>query len=325
MESVFYGALWSFGVVIALGPLTIPLLHRLKFGQVIREDGPASHQAKTGTPTMGGLMMLVGITTAVGLIYPTSPVVWLMLLVTLACGGLGFADDYIKVVLKRNLGLRAKQKLWGQIVIALFFSFAVTHWMSRGTELWIPGLDLRWDAGFMFHGLVFFIIIATTNAVNLTDGLDGLAAGTSAVAMAIYAGVAWLLGQPEVAGFFAIVTGAALAFLVFNRHPAKIFMGDTGSLALGGALAAGAVLTRTELLLPLIGAIFVAEALSVILQVISFKTTGRRIFRMSPLHHHFELGGWSETKVVGVFWLTGLVFGLSGLGLILLSILGGLK
>lgn len=325
MESVLYGALVSFGVVVALGPLMIPLLHRLKFGQVVREDGPAAHKSKTGTPTMGGLMMLAGISAAALLLYRDSPVVWLMLLVTLACGGIGFVDDYIKVVLKRNLGLRAKQKLLGQIVIALFFSFVVTQWMGRGTELWIPVLDLRWDAGVLFHVLVFFIIVGTTNAVNLTDGLDGLAAGTSAVAMSIYAGVAWFLGQAEVAGFFAMVTGASLAFLVFNRHPAKIFMGDTGSLALGGALAAGAVLTRTELVLPLIGAIFVAEALSVIIQVISFKTTGRRVFRMSPIHHHFELGGWSETKVVGVFWLTGLIFGLLGLGLILSSTIGGIK
>lgn len=274
---------------------------------------------------MGGLMMLAGISLATVLLYWNSPVVWLMLFVTLACGGIGFIDDYIKVVLKRNLGLRAKQKLFGQIVIALFFSIAVTQWMGRGTELWIPGFDFRWEAGALFHGLVFFIIVGTTNAVNLTDGLDGLAAGTSVVAMTIYAGVAWFLGQAEVAGFFAMVSGASLAFLVFNRHPAKVFMGDTGSLALGGALAAGAVLTRTELVLPLIGVIFVAEALSVIIQVISFKTTGRRVFRMSPLHHHFELGGWSETKVVGIFWLVGAGFGLSGLWLILSSTLGGHK
>lgn len=325
MESVFYPAAVSFGVVIVLGPLMIPLLRRLKFGQVVREDGPAAHKSKTGTPTMGGLMILAGISVATLVSYRNSPAVWLMLLVTLACGGIGFVDDYIKVVLKRNLGLRAKQKLLGQIVIALFFSFAVTHWMGRGTELWIPVLDLRWDAGVLFHALVFFIIVGTTNAVNLTDGLDGLAAGTSAIAMSIYAGVACFLGQPEVAGFFAMGTGASLAFLVFNRHPAKVFMGDTGSLALGGALAAGAVLTRTELVLPLIGAVFVAEALSVIIQVISFKTTGRRVFRMSPIHHHFELGGWSETKVVSVFWLIELFFGFLGLGLILSSTIGGIK
>lgn len=325
MEAIFFGLACSFGVVVLLGPLAIPLLRRLKFGQVVREDGPAAHKAKTGTPTMGGLMMLAGITAAVLVVYRDSSQAWLMLMVTLSCGGLGFIDDYIKVVLKRNLGLKAKQKLFGQIVIALLFSWLVTQTMGRGTELWIPGLDQRWDVGFLFHALVFFIIVGTTNAVNLTDGLDGLAAGTSVVACGIFAGIAYYLAQFAVAGFFAAVTGASLGFLVYNHHPAKIFMGDTGSLALGGALAAGAVLTRTELVLPLIGAIFVAEALSVIIQVISFKSTGRRVFRMSPLHHHFELGGWSETKVVGVFWLVGLVCGLLGLWVVLSSTVGGLK
>lgn len=318
MESLFYGALCSFGVVAILGPVAIPLLHRLKFGQVVREEGPAAHKAKTGTPTMGGLLMLTGMCVAVLSFYSASPVVWLMLFVTLACGALGFVDDYIKVVLKRNLGLRAKEKLLGQILIALLFSWVITRYMGRGTELWIPGLDVSWDIGFLFHVLVVFIIVAATNAVNLTDGLDGLAAGTTVAAMGTYMAVAWILGQPATAGFFAIVLGAALGFLLFNRHPAKIFMGDTGSLALGGALAAGAVLTRTELLLPVIGAVFVMEALSVILQVASFKSTGRRIFRMSPIHHHFELGGWSETRVVYVFWTAGIIAGLVGLWVVLL-------
>ena len=323
MESLFYGGLCSFGVVVFLGPVTIPLLHRLKFGQVVREDGPAGHKTKTGTPTMGGLLMLAGICVAVLTVYSSSSVAWLMLFMTLACGVLGFIDDYIKVVLKRNLGLRAKEKLLGQILIALVFSWIITRYMGRGTEIWIPGLAVNWDIGYLFHILVFFIIVGTTNAVNLTDGLDGLAAGTIVVAMGIYAVVAWSLGQPDVAGFFAVVSGAALGFLVFNRHPARIFMGDTGSLALGGALAAGAILTRTELLLPVIGAVFVAEALSVILQVASFKTTGRRIFRMSPLHHHFELGGWPETRVVRMFWAAGIVSGLAGLWIVRLSAGGG--
>jgi phospho-N-acetylmuramoyl-pentapeptide-transferase len=317
MKSLFYGAICAFGVVVLLGPVVIPLLRRLKFGQVVREDGPAAHKAKTGTPTMGGLMMLAGIAIAVLAVYFSSPVAWLMLFITLSCGALGFVDDYIKVVLKRNLGLRAKEKVLGQILIALAFSWIVTRYMGRGTELWIPGLGINWDIGFLFHVLVFFIIVGTTNAVNLTDGLDGLAAGTTAVAMVSYSVVAWVLGQPDVAGFFAIVSGAAIGFLLFNRHPARIFMGDTGSLALGGALASGAVLTRTELLLPVIGAVFVAEALSVILQVASFKSTGRRIFRMSPLHHHFELGGWSETSVVWMFWAAGIISGLVGLWIVM--------
>ena len=317
MQSLFFGALCAFGVVVLLSPIAIPLLHRLKFGQVVREEGPAAHKAKTGTPTMGGLLILAGICVAALVIHTSAPAVWLMLFVTLACGALGFVDDYIKVVLKRNLGLRAKEKLLGQILIAALFSWIITRYLGRGTELWIPGLNATWDLGFLFHVLVFFIIVGTTNAVNLTDGLDGLAAGTTAVAAGIFAAVSWLRGQPDVAGFFTIVAGAALGFLVFNRHPARIFMGDTGSLALGGALAAGAVLTGTELLLPVIGAVFVAEAMSVILQVASFKTTGRRIFRMSPLHHHFELGGWPETRVVRMFWAAGIIAGLVGLGIML--------
>lgn len=317
MESLFWGAVCAFGIVVVLGPISIPLLRRLKFGQVVREDGPAAHKAKTGTPTMGGLMMLAGISAAVLAGYSSSPVVWLMWAVTLACGTLGFIDDYIKVVLKRNLGLRAKEKLLGQVVIAMTFSWIVTRFIGRGTEIWIPFLNLHYELGYLFHVLVFFVIVGTTNAVNLTDGLDGLAAGATVVATGFYSIVSLLQGQPDVAGFFSIVAGASLGFLVFNRHPAKIFMGDTGSLALGGGLAAGAVLTGTELLLPVIGAVFVAEALSVILQVISFKTTGRRIFRMSPLHHHFELGGWSEIRVVRFFWVIGLTAGALGLWLVL--------
>ena len=326
LQTGLVSLLISFLVVYFVTPRFIPMLKRLKFGQAIREEGPQSHLEKSGTPTMGGLVIQLGVLVAVVLL---SVLIgnwdFFPLLVMLYFGAVGFIDDYIKVVLKRNLGLKAKQKLLGQIVIALLFSWLVTQTMGRGTELWIPGLDQRWDVGFLFHALVFFIIVGTTNAVNLTDGLDGLAAGTSVAAMGIYAGIAYYLGQLAVAGFFASVTGACLGFLVYNRHPAKIFMGDTGSLALGGALAAGAVLTRTELVLPLIGAIFVAEALSVIIQVISFKSTGRRVFRMSPLHHHFELGGWSETKVVGVFWLVGLVCGLLGLWVVLSSTVGGLK
>ena len=323
MENMLLGALIAFAVVVLLGPVAIPMLRRLKFGQVVREDGPAAHKAKTGTPTMGGLMMLAGAVLSVLIVYPFSRVAWLMLLTTLACGGVGFLDDYLKVVLKRNLGLRAKQKFLCLVLIALAFSWFVTTQMGRGTVVWIPGLEWHPDLGGLFHLLVFFVIVGTTNAVNLTDGLDGLAAGTSVAAMSVYAIAAWKIGQPEVAGFFLIMVGVSAGFLLFNRHPAKIFMGDTGSLALGGSLAAGAVITRTEFALPVIGGIFVLEALSVIIQVISFKTTGRRVFRMSPLHHHFELGGWPETKVVYVFWAAGVLFGLLGLLIIINGANGG--
>ena len=317
MEILLYGGVLSFAVVAVLGPVAIPLLHRLKFGQVIREDGPAAHKAKTGTPTMGGLMMLAGAALPVLVFYPGSRITWLMFLTTLGCGLVGFLDDYIKVVLKRNLGLRAKEKFLLLVILALTFSWFVTTHTARGTGVWIPGTGWWIELGWLFHVLVFFVLVGTTNAVNLTDGLDGLAAGTSVAAMSVYAVAALRLGQVEVAGFFLIMVGASVGFLLFNRHPAKIFMGDTGSLALGGTLAAGAVITGTELVLPLIGGVFVAEALSVIIQVVSFKSTGKRVFRMAPLHHHFELGGWPETRVVLAFWTAGCLLGLLGLWVIL--------
>lgn len=319
MEILLYGALLAFAAVALLGPIAIPLLHRLKFGQVVREDGPAAHKAKTGTPTMGGLMMLAGAALPVLVFYSTSRTAWLLFLTTLGCGLIGFLDDYIKVVLKRNLGLRAKEKFFLLVVVALAFSWFVTTQTARGTGIWLPGTERWFDLGWLFHVLVFFVLVGSTNAVNLTDGLDGLAAGTSIAAMTVYAFVAWRLGQMEVAGFLLIMVGVSAGFLLYNRHPARIFMGDTGSLALGGALAAGAVMTGTELVLPLIGGVFVAEAVSVIIQVASFKSTGKRVFRMAPLHHHFELGGWPETKVVFVFWTAGWVLGFLGLGIILAS------
>lgn len=313
MERLLFGAALSFIVVLVLAPRMIPLLHRLKFGQVVREDGPSRHQAKTGTPTMGGVLILAAAIVGVLATAELSRTTWLMLATTLAFGLLGFWDDYIKVVLKRNLGLKARQKLLGQIVISGVFAVVASTVLQRGTGIWVPWVDVTMDVGVLFYLLVFLVLVGATNAVNLTDGLDGLAAGTSIIAMTVYATIAWWLGKNDVAVFFCIMSGATAGFLVFNRHPARIFMGDTGSLALGGALAAGAILTGTEFILVLVGGVFVMEAMSVILQVASFKSTGKRIFRMSPLHHHFELGGWSETKVVGMFWGLGVLFGLAGL------------
>lgn len=316
MQQLIYPAAVAFLVALALGPLLIPVLRRLKFGQSIREEGPQRHLAKAGTPTMGGLMILAALTVGALAFAGRSAEVWLALFVTLGHGLIGFLDDYIKVVLKRNLGLKAREKILGQIIMAVALAYIATNYFGRGTDLWIPFAGVSLDFGPLYYVLIFLVLIGTTNAVNLTDGLDGLAAGTVTIAAAAYAVIALAFGKEPLAVFCLAVGGATLGFLRYNAHPAKVFMGDTGSLALGGALATVAVLTRTELLLIVIGGVFVLEALSVIIQVISFKSTGRRVFRMSPIHHHFELGGWSENKVVTVFWLAGAVC--AALGLIIL-------
>lgn len=317
MGSIWLAAAVAAAVVLLLGPVVIPELNKLHCGQNIRGEGPQSHQKKSGTPTMGGLMILAGITLGTIAGAGTNPAALLALFVVLGHGAIGFLDDYIKVVKKRNLGLRAREKLAGQLIMAAAVTFIGNRWMGISTELWLPFTTAMVDLGVFYYILVFFVLVGTTNAVNLTDGLDGLATGTVAVAAVTYAIVCASLGKAALAAFCAATAAAAVAFLRFNAHPARVFMGDTGSLALGGALAAAAILTKTELLLIVIGGVFVVEALSVIIQVISFQTTGRRVFRMSPLHHHFELGGWAETKVVRVFWLAGAVS--SGLALLILK------
>ncbi len=302
--------------VLIPGPYLIPKLHALKYGQSIRDEGPKSHQKKSGTPTMGGLMIIPAI--AVGTIAVTGfdPEALLAVFVMVSHFAIGFTDDYIKVVKKRNLGLTAKQKLLAQIIVAAVI-YTGHSYLNLKTAILIPAADTDLELGSLYYAFVLCVLVGTTNAVNLTDGLDGLAAGTVAVAAAAYGVISCLTGHPALMYFSAAVSAACLAFLGFNHHPAKIFMGDTGSLALGGALAAVALLTRTELLLVVVGGVFVAEALSVIMQVAYFKLTGgRRIFRMSPLHHHYELGGWSENRVVCTFWAAGVVFALLGLFMI---------
>jgi phospho-N-acetylmuramoyl-pentapeptide-transferase len=300
-------------VVLISGPFVIPELRKLKFGQSIREEGPKSHQAKSGTPTMGGLMILAALTAGALFAAGFEPSVLLALFVTLGHGVIGFVDDYIKVVKKRNLGLRPRHKFLGQIIMAVVVALIGSLFLGVTTELWVPLLNKVVDVGVFYYVLIFFVLVGTTNAVNLTDGLDGLATGTVAVAAICYAVVCVMFGKAALASFCIAVAAACIAFLRFNAHPAKVFMGDTGSLALGGALAAAAILTKTELLLVIVGGVFVIEALSVIIQVISFQTTGKRVFLMSPIHHHFELLGWPETKVVRTFWAAGVVFGLLAL------------
>ena len=302
----------AFIVCALIGPVLIPYLHKLKFGQSIRECGPASHMAKNGTPTMGGLMMLAAL--LVALLWGNfTPHVIIALVLTVGHAVIGFIDDYIKVVMKRNLGLTAKQKFLLQFILAgAYVYFAETH--IRNTELWVPGINAVIDLGWGYYVLAFLLLVGTTNAVNLTDGLDGLVSFVSLPVTMVFAFIAYMQGMLDLSGFSLGLTGAFLGFLLFNRHPARVFMGDTGSLALGGAIAALALLTRTELLLVIVGGIYVAEALSVIIQVTYFRFSGgKRIFRMSPLHHHFELGGWPEVKVVRVFTAVSCVLSVIGL------------
>ena len=310
MENIFYpGAAIVLAAVLVLlaGPRMIPELHKLKFGQSIREEGPKSHQAKSGTPTMGGIMIILSIAITSMVLGKLSLELVLALIIMLGHFVLGFVDDYIKVVKKHNLGLKAKQKLLGQIIIAVL----VAYFAGLPTDLWVPFAG-NIDLGYSFYVLILLVLVGTSNAVNLTDGLDGLASGTVIFAALTYMAICLALGKMDLAIFCGAMAGACLGFLKFNAHPAKIFMGDTGSLALGGAIAAAGILTHTEILLVVVGLVFVCEAMSVIIQVISFKTTGKRVFLMSPIHHHFELKGWAETKVVKSFCFAGALSGLLG-------------
>ncbi|MDQ0860232.1 phospho-N-acetylmuramoyl-pentapeptide-transferase [Bacillus sp. V2I10] len=315
-QIILFTIIMGFLISVLISPIFIPFLRRLKFGQSIRDEGPKSHQKKSGTPTMGGIMIILSVivTTLVMSYKFAEPSVemYLLLFVMFGYGLLGFLDDFIKVVMKRNLGLTSKQKLIGQIIIAVIF-YIVFKQYGFSSEIRIPGTDFSFDLGWAYVILIIFMLVGGSNAVNLTDGLDGLLSGTAAVAFGAFAVLAWNQSQYDVAIFSVAVVGAVLGFLVFNAHPAKVFMGDTGSLALGGAIVTVAILTKLEILLVLIGGVFVIETLSVIIQVISFKTTGKRVFKMSPLHHHYELTGWSEWRVVVTFWTVGLVFAVLGI------------
>jgi len=316
------------------GPRFIRLLRRLSVGQNIREVGPQAHQVKAGTPTMGGLLILFAT------IVPTllwamldNVYLWLVVSVTLAFGAIGFADDFIKVKKRRNLGLSAKTKMGLQIVAAGGLGVALLL-VSRVGYHFDPTLafpffkDLVLDLGFFYIPFVAFILVGASNAVNLTDGLDGLAIGATSVAAATYAVFTYVAGNRVIAGYLQLtyvpgvgevavfcgaLVGAGIGFLWYNSHPAEVFMGDVGSLSLGAAIGGVAVLAKQEILLALVGGLFVVEALSVIVQVASFKLRGKRVFRMAPLHHHFELSGWAEPKVIVRFWILSILFALLSL------------
>ncbi|SES64604.1 Phospho-N-acetylmuramoyl-pentapeptide-transferase [Natronincola peptidivorans] len=323
-NQLIYTIIIGFFITLLLGPLIIPFLRRLKVGQTVREEGPQSHLSKTGTPTIGGIIIIVSII----ITSFTSGIINTDLLValgaTIAFGLIGFIDDFIKVVLKRNLGLRAYQKLLLQITVAVFLAIYQSNASVVQTKVIIPFVEGNlqignivipqyFDLGIFYIPFIVFVVVATVNSVNLTDGLDGLAAGVTLIITAFFSLLAMSWGYTSLAIFSSAVTGACLGFLRYNTHPAQVFMGDTGSLALGGAVAAVAILMNVPLIIPIVGGIYFAETVSVILQVISFKATGKRIFKMTPLHHHFELSGWAETKVVTVFWIVTVVLCLIGI------------
>ncbi|MDD4146430.1 MAG: phospho-N-acetylmuramoyl-pentapeptide-transferase [Clostridia bacterium] len=314
-----YIAFFSAVVVCLLsGPFLIPFLRRLKFGQHIRTDGPKAHLQKAGTPTMGGLMFFLSLLLSLLLTGVSNFRLQLLFLITLGFGLIGFFDDFIKVIMKRPLGLRAREKILGQIILASVFTYIAVVYLGRGTGLLVPGMSGYLNLGWFYLPFAVFVLVGTVNAVNLTDGLDGLAAGVTVFTALAYLLITKAWGLTDLSIFSAALLGSCLGFLFFNLYPARIFMGDTGSLALGGAVGALAILTKTELLLLILGGVYVAETFSVILQVLYFKITGgKRIFLMTPLHHHFELKGWSEQRVVFTFWTAAALFAVLAVVIIL--------
>ena len=344
-----FASLTALMIALFIGPYVIQKLREFQIGQYIREDGPQSHLKKTGTPTMGGVLICIAILLPTVLWSdPENPLVWIAVFATLAFGAIGFADDYIKVVKRRSLGLTARAKLFWQGIAGAMVAIALavlSQFRLFSTQLTVPFIknwrpDLLWHwpttiphLGFLaflpFVAFVVFVLVGSSNAVNLTDGLDGLAIGSTIIAAGaltvltyvsgnvVFADYLELQHMPKVAEltvFCGSMVGASIGFLWYNAHPAEIFMGDVGSLALGGAIGTTAIIIRQELLLPFIGGIFIIEALSVVLQVGSYKLrNGKRIFKMAPLHHHFEQIGWSESKIIVRFWIGALVFALFAL------------
>ena len=300
-KDVIAAVLIAFGVSAVLCPVLIPFLKKLKFGQQVRDDGPQAHLKKAGTPTMGGLAFLASVIVTSLIFVGKYPRIVPVLFLTVGFGIVGFLDDYIKIVMKRSEGLNPVQKLLGQLVITGIFCVYMIKYSGLGTVIHIPFLGIDWDMGWLYVPMLFLTVLGTDNGVNFTDGLDGLCTSVTILVATFFTVVA--MGEESgIAPVTAAVVGALLGFLLFNVYPAKVFMGDTGSLALGGFVSATALMLQQPLLILLVGFIYLAEVISVMIQVTYFKKThGKRFFRMAPIHHHFELGGWSETRVVAVF------------------------
>lgn len=300
---IFLPAFISFALTVLLCPIFIPILHRMKFGQFIREEGPESHLKKAGTPTMGGIVMLAAFTVSSLAYMLNEPQIFPVILLTVGFGFIGFLDDFIKLAKKRSLGLRAWQKLGLQIVLTGYFAYVIMSDYPELTQIIIPftGGQVAWNLGILFVPFVFIAVLGTVNGANFTDGLDGLATSVTVV-IAMFFAIFSLRIESPVYLTAMIMIGTLLGFLIFNTYPAKVFMGDTGSLALGGFVAAEAFMLKVPLFIIIVAFIYLAEILSVMLQVSYFKIThGKRIFKMSPIHHHFELSGFEETRVVAMF------------------------
>lgn len=306
---------FAFIFVMIMGPYTIEYLHKLKFGQNVRSDGPKRHLQKSGTPTMGGVMIMIALAMSVLMFNRQNSNILFSLFAVFAFAAIGFLDDFLKTLTHSSLGLKARQKIFGQLFIAILIGIYAINSEAIGPDLLIPFTGSYIELPVIAYMLlVVLVMLGSANAVNLTDGLDGLASGTMAVSSAVYAVISYELGYPEITLFAGGIAGACLGFLWFNAHPAQVFMGDTGSLGLGAALGVMAIMTKTALLLPLIAGLYVLETLSVIMQIIYFKlTNGKRLFKMAPLHHHFELKGWEEPQVMIRFLLVSIFFGALGL------------
>ena len=318
MFSVILGAGVAFLVTVSLGSKFIEYLQSRKFGQFVREDGPETHLIKTGTPTMGGVVMLAGLVAALVVVGRPNAATFGALVLISAVAIIGLYDDWQKISNKRNEGLSVKYKFLLLSLAVVLADFLAIRYVGVTQNIIVPGWDRNLILGPGLIGVALFsvflllVIVGSTNAVNLADGLDGLAAGAGGIALLTYTAIAFLERQYDVALICGAMVGALVGFLWFNARPAEVFMGDTGSLAIGGVLAAAAVFTKTELLLPVVGGLFVIEALSVIIQVVVFKLTGRRVFKMAPIHHHFELLGWDENKIVVRFWIVQAAFAATG-------------
>jgi phospho-N-acetylmuramoyl-pentapeptide-transferase len=320
MVRVLIAGLVAMVIAVAVGPQFIEWLRRQSIGQHIREEGPAGHIVKAGTPTMGGLLIIVAaiIPALLVSLYTISGIT--ILLATLSCALIGFADDFLKVRRRRSLGLSGRWKMLGLLLITAGVGWATTRIGYMDTEIYFPLIDVNIDLHWVYYPFLFVVIAGTANGVNLTDGIDGLAAGTCAISLITLltiASITWIRSADvvsqrsdqylDIAIVSAALIGGVIGFLWFNAFPAEVFMGDTGSMALGGAIATLAILTETEVLLVFIGGIYLIEALSVMIQVASFKRTGKRIFLMAPIHHHFEMKAWSETKIMVRFWIVGAI------------------
>lgn len=299
-KDVVLPILISFGISVCLSPILIPFLKKLKFGQFVRDDGPESHLKKSGTPTMGGLIILASIVITSLFYMKDYPQIIPILFATLGYGIIGFLDDYIKVVMKRSLGLKPWQKIIGQLIVTGVFAYYMYAHTDLGSEMLIPFTGKMVDIGWIYYPFMFFVMLGTANGANFTDGLDGLASSVTVLIATFFTVVAIGLNS-GVAPITCAAMGSLLGFLVFNVYPARVFMGDTGSLALGGFVASTAYMLQMPLMILVVAFIYFVEVLSVIIQVTYYKKTKKRIFKMAPIHHHFELSGWPETKVVAIF------------------------